>query len=408
MTVVRQTAAEAATATGRRRASFHTLAVDEVRRLTDDAIEVTFGVPPELAGQFDYLPGQYVALRTTLPDEKGEPHEVRRSYSICAEPRSFADGSSEIRVAIKKDLGGLFSTWANAELKAGDVLDVMSPMGAFVSKHGRDGKPVEQNVMNSMNHPEDLAGEPGSFVAIAAGSGITPVIAIARTLLAAHPETRFDLIYANKAAMDVMFLEELADLKDKYPSRLALHHVLSREQRIAPLLSGRIDAEKLQALLGTAIHADDVDEWFLCGPFELVQLCRDTLAARGVKPEHVRFELFTSGKPDRPEGNIGRPVVADESKATYKITFKLDGLQGEVASPTHARESILNAALRVRPDVPFACAGGVCGTCRAKVVAGSVTMDENYALEQDELDKGYVLTCQSHPTTPEVTVDFDV
>ena len=408
MKVVRQTAAESAAATGRRRASFHTLTVDEVRRLTDDAIEVTFGVPAELAGQFDYLPGQYVALRTTLPDADGQPHEIRRSYSICAEPRSFADGSSEIRVAIKKDLGGLFSTWANAELKAGDVLDVMSPMGAFVSKHGRDGKSVEQNVMNSMNHPEELAGEPGSFVAIAAGSGITPVIAIARTLLATHPETRFDLVYANKAAMDVMFLEELADLKDRYPARLALHHVLSREQRIAPLLSGRIDAEKLQALLGTAIHAEDVDEWFLCGPFELVQLCRDTLAARGVSPEHVRFELFTSGKPERPEGNIGRPVVTDESKETYKITFKLDGLQGEVASPTHARESILNAALRVRPDVPFACAGGVCGTCRAKVVSGNVTMDENYALEQDELDKGYVLTCQSHPTTPEVTVDFDV
>ena len=410
MTVVRQTAAESAEATGRRRASFHALTVDQVRRLTDDAIEVTFGVPAELAGQFDYLPGQYVALRTTLPDESGQPKEIRRSYSICAEPRSFADGSSEIRVAVKKDLGGLFSTWANAELKAGDVLDVMSPMGAFVSKHGRDGK--EQNLMNSMNHPQEieteLAGEPGSFVAIAAGSGITPVIAIARTLLAAHPETRFDLIYANKAAMDVMFLEELADLKDKYPARLALHHVLSREQRIAPLLSGRIDAEKLQALLGTAIHADDVDEWFLCGPFELVQLCRDTLAERGVEPDHIRFELFTTGKPDRPEGNIGRPVIADESKETYKITFKLDGLQGEVASPTHARESILNAALRVRPDVPFACAGGVCGTCRAKVVSGSVTMDENYALEQDELDKGYVLTCQSHPTTAEVTVDFDV
>ncbi|MFC9770271.1 MULTISPECIES: 1,2-phenylacetyl-CoA epoxidase subunit PaaE [unclassified Pseudarthrobacter] len=412
MTVVRQTAAEEAQATGRRRPSFHTLAVKEVRRLTDDAIEVSFGVPPELAGQFDYLPGQYVALRTTLPDADGEPHEVRRSYSICAEPRSFEDGSSEIRVAVKKDLGGLFSTWANAELKAGDELDVMSPMGAFVSKHGRDGKAVEQNVMNSMNRPQDmateLAGEAGSFVAIAAGSGITPVIAIARTLLAANPDTRFDLIYANKAAMDVMFLEELADLKDKYPQRLAIHHVLSREQRIAPLLSGRIDAEKLQQLLGTAIHADDVDEWFLCGPFELVQLCRDTLAQRGVKPENVRFELFTSGKPDRPEGNAGRPVIVDESQETYKITFKLDGLQGDVASPTHARESILNAALRVRPDVPFACAGGVCGTCRAKVVTGTVTMDENYALEQDELDKGYVLTCQSHPTSKEVTVDFDV
>lgn len=408
MPVVRQTAAEEAELTGRRRPSFHTLEVKEVRRLTDDAIEVSFHVPAELAGKFDYLPGQYVALRTTLPDEDGEPREIRRSYSICAEPRSFADATSEIRVAIKKDLGGLFSTWANAELKAGDTLDVMSPMGAFVSKHGRDGVAVDQNVMNSMNHPEDLAGEPGNFVAIAAGSGITPVIAIARTLLAANPETRFDLIYANKAAMDVMFLEELADLKDKYPQRLAIHHVLSREQRIAPLLSGRIDAEKLQQLLGTALHADDVDEWFLCGPFELVQLCRDTLAERGVKPENVRFELFTSGKPDRPEGQAGRPVVVDESKETYKITFKLDGLQGEVASPTHARESILNAALRVRPDVPFACAGGVCGTCRAKVVTGSVTMDENYALEQDELDRGYVLTCQSHPTSKEVTVDFDV
>lgn len=392
----------------RRRASFHNLTVSEVRRLTDDAIEVTFAVPVELAGQYDYLPGQYVALRTSLPGEDGELHEVRRSYSICAEPRTFGDGSSEIRVAIKKDLGGIFSTWANAELKAGDTLDVMSPQGAFISRHGKDGASVQHNVMNSMNHPEELAGEPGNFVAIAAGSGITPVIAIARTLLAANPDTTFDLIYANKAAMDVMFLEELADLKDKYPTRLALHHVLSREQRIAPLMTGRIDSEKLQALLSSAIHAEDVDEWFLCGPFELVQLCRDTLAARGVEPEHVRFELFTTGRPDRPEGNAGRPVVEDESQETYKITFKLDGLTGDVASPTHARESILNAALRVRPDVPFACAGGVCGTCRAKVVTGTVTMDENYALEQDELDKGYVLTCQAHPTSEEVTVDFDV
>lgn len=412
MPVVRQTAAEQAQATGRRRASFHSLSVTEVRRLTVDAIEVTFGVPAELAGQYDYLPGQYVALRTRLPDESGEPHEVRRSYSICAEPRSFADGSSEIRVAIKKDLGGTFSTWANAELEVGDTLDVMSPMGAFISKHGKDGKTVQQNVMNSMNNPQEMAGElsgsAGSFVAIAAGSGITPVIAIARTLLAANSDTRFDLIYANKAAMDVMFLEELADLKDKYPSRLALHHVLSREQRIAPLMTGRIDAEKLRQLLGTAIHAEDVDEWFLCGPFELVQLCRDTLAARGVEPEHVRFELFTTGRPDRPEGNAGRPVVEDESQDTFKITFKLDGLTGDVASPTHARESILNAALRVRPDVPFACAGGVCGTCRAKLVTGTVSMDENYALEQDELDKGYVLTCQAHPTSESVTVDYDV
>ncbi|MFI5085465.1 MAG: 1,2-phenylacetyl-CoA epoxidase subunit PaaE [Actinomycetales bacterium] len=388
----------------RRRAAFHTLAVSGVRRLTEDAIEVTFAVPAALAGQFDYLPGQYVALRTTLPDEAGEPKDIRRSYSICAPPVQFGDGSSEIRVAIKKDLGGLFSTWATAELKAGDTLSVMSPMGAFISKHGAPDGP---NVLTSMNHPEVLGTRQGTFVAVAAGSGITPVIAIAKTLLAAHPENRFDLVYANKAAMDVMFLEELADLKDRYPSRLALHHVLSREQRIAPLMSGRIDAEKLRLLLGSAIHSDDVDEWFLCGPFELVQLCRDTLADRGVPAERIRFELFTTGRPDRPEGNAGRPV-AGESDDSYTITFTLDGLQGTVASPVHARESVLNAALRVRPDVPFACAGGVCGTCRAKMVSGTVEMEENYALEPDEIAKGYVLTCQAHPTSGAVTVDYDV
>lgn len=376
----------------RRRAVFHPLAVSEVRRLTADAIEVSFAVPEELVGQYDYLPGQYVALRTTL-----EGQEIRRSYSICAEPQP-----GEIRVAIKRDLGGLFSTWANENLKAGDVLDVMSPQGAFISQHK----------MTGLNHPEELEAEiaatpTSNFVAFAAGSGITPIIAIARTALAASPSTRFDLVYSNKAAMDVMFLEELADLKDKYPTRFALHHVLSREQRISPLLTGRIDAGKLTTLFDTVLRTDDVDEWFLCGPFELVQLCRDTLAARGVPAEKIRFELFTTGEPRRPEGNIGRPVVADSSADNYEITFNLDGLQGKVSSPTHARESILNAALRVRPDVPFACAGGVCGTCRAKVVSGTVEMDENYALEPEEIERGYVLTCQSHPTSPEVTVDYD-
>ncbi|WP_026552123.1 1,2-phenylacetyl-CoA epoxidase subunit PaaE [Arthrobacter sp. H20] len=379
-----------------RRTAFNELTVAEVRRLTGDAVEVTFAVPEHLAGKYDYLPGQYVALRTTL-DVDGKPVEVRRSYSICAEPRP-----GEIRVAIKKDLGGVFSSWANESLKAGDRLDVMSPMGQFISKHE----------MNELNQPEhlrqnlDVAGE-STFVAVAAGSGITPVIAIARTVLAASDNVRFDLIYANKAAMDVMFLEELADLKDRYPARFALHHVLSREQRISPLLSGRIDADKLQKLLGTVIRTDDVDEWFLCGPFELVQLCRDTLGERGVAQEKIRFELFSTGEPARPEGQIGRPVRADDGGENYTISFNLDGLLGKVASPTHARESILNAALRVRPDVPFACAGGVCGTCRAKLVSGTVEMEENYALEPDEIEKGYVLTCQSRPTSEAVSVDYD-
>jgi ring-1,2-phenylacetyl-CoA epoxidase subunit PaaE len=366
----------------KRRSAFHSLTVRGVRRLTEDAVEVTLEVPPELQEKYDYLPGQYVALRTML-DVDGEPKEVRRSYSICADP-----SPGELRVAVKRDLGGIFSTWVNESLKAGDALDVMSPLGQFTPRT----TPGQQAV---------------SFVAVAAGSGITPVISIARSMLASGPNVRFDLIYANRAAMDVMFLEELADLKDRYPSRFALHHVLSREERISPLLSGRIDAEKLEKLLGTVIAAEHVDEWFLCGPFELVQLCRDALAARGVPADRVRFELFTTGEPSRPEGSIGRPVAPAGTGENYTISFNLDGLRGSVQSPTHARESILNAALRVRPDVPFACAGGVCGTCRAKLVAGTVEMEENYALEPDELAEGFVLTCQAHPTSDTVSVDYD-
>lgn len=389
------TATATESAPARRRATFHELEVAGVRRLTADAVEVTFAVPEELVDEYDYAPGQYVALRKQLPDAEGTLHEVRRSYSICAEPKP-----GEVRVAIKRDLGGVFSTWANENLTAGDTIEVMSPTGAFISKHK----------MTGLNDPESIDTDTEhTFVAVAAGSGITPVIAIARTVLAANEKVRFDLVYSNKAAMDVMFLEELADLKDKYPSRFALHHVLTREQRISPLLSGRIDHEKLSTLLTTVIQPDLVDEWFLCGPFELVQMVRDQLGELDVDADKVRFELFTTGDPQkgRPEGNIGRPVEVDETGDNYDISFTLDGLQGEVKSPKGQRETVLNAALRVRPDVPFACAGGVCGTCRAKVVEGSVDMDENYALEQDEIEKGYVLTCQSHPTSDKLVLSFD-
>jgi len=366
----------------RRRARFHRLEVAEVRPLTADAVEVTFAVPPGLADEYAYLPGQYVALRTEL-----EGHERRRSYSICRPPERSADGSSTISVGIKRDLGGIFSTWANAELKAGDAVDVMSPQGTFTSTlDALDGKHV---------------------VAIAAGSGITPLMALAHTVLARSATSEFELIYTNRSTLDVMFLEELAELKDRYPSRIALHHVLSREQRTAPLLSGRIDADKLGTMLDVLIRPETVDEWFLCGPFELVQLARDTLAERGVPAEHVRYELFTTDA-DRVEPQRGRPVEVQRGERTFAIEFTLDGQSSTVESPVSAHESILNAALRVRPDVPFACAGGVCGTCRARLVDGDVTMTENYALEPDELERGYVLTCQSHPTSDRVTVDYDV
>lgn len=380
----------------RRRASFNTLEVAQVRKLTADSVEVTFAIPEELQDDYDYLPGQYVALRATIDGQ-----EVRRSYSICTDPVP-----GEIRVAIKKDIGGFFSTWANEELAAGDTLEVMNPQGTFTSK-------TSKFQVTSMNDAEELAERevaknPNThLVAFAAGSGITPLMSIAKAVLRASDTSSFDLVYANRSAMDVMFAEELGDLKDKYPSRLAIHHVLSREQRISPLMSGRIDEEKLNELLDQIIPVNSTDEWFLCGPFELVQLCRDTLAARGVPADQIRFELFTTGKPDRPSGHQGRAVVEDSSGNNVDVEFTLDGLTSTVASPVDSHETVLNAALRVRPDTPFACAGGVCGTCRAKVVSGDFEMEENFALESDEIEAGYVLTCQTRPTSEKLVVNYD-
>jgi ring-1,2-phenylacetyl-CoA epoxidase subunit PaaE len=362
----------------RRRARFHRLTVSRVRPLTEDSIEVTFRVPAEFEDDYRYDAGQYVAIRATLGGT-----ELRRSYSICAAPVP-----GEIRVAIKRDLGGLFSTWAIENLAEGAELDVMSPEGNFTT-----------------DIRADLARH---YVAIAAGSGVTPVVALAHTVLERSRASQFTLVYSNRTALDTMFREELADLKDKYPARLALHHVLTRERRSSPLLSGRIDHEKLQAILDLLVRPETVDEWFICGPFELVQLCRDTLAAAGVPAEDIRFELFTTGEPSRPEGSRGRPVEVEPGGAVHSITFTLDGRSSTVTTPVHGRESVLNAALRVRPDVPFACAGGVCGTCRAKVTCGTVEMEENFALEPEELERGYVLTCQSLPTSEAVSVDYDV
>ncbi|WP_314422262.1 1,2-phenylacetyl-CoA epoxidase subunit PaaE [uncultured Microbacterium sp.] len=370
----------------KKRARFHTLSVEEVRPLTDDSVEVTFTVPAELADDYHHLPGQYVALRTTL-----EGVEVRRSYSLCRAPEhrtaeQIAAGTpTRLSVAVKRDEGGLFSTWAQTGLHPGFEIDVMSPQGTFTS--GLD----------------DL--DRRHIVGIAAGSGITPLMALAHTVLTRSETSRFTLLFTNRSTLDVMFLEDLADLKDRYPTRLTLHHVLSREQRTAPVLSGRIDEEKLRTILSALIDPADVDEWFLCGPLSLVDLCREVLADVGVPRERIRFELFTTG--DEPV-RAARPVDVRAGEKTVRIEVNLDGVSSTVESPVDAHESVLNAALRVRPDAPFACAGGVCGTCRARVIEGSVTMTENYALEPDELERGYVLTCQSHPTSERLVVDYDV
>ena len=362
----------------RRAARFHTLTVGEVRRLTDDAVEVTFAVPDELRGDYEYLAGQHVAVRARLDGQ-----ELRRSYSLCRPPEGGA-----LSIAIKRDIGGRFSTWAQTDLHPGDSLDVMSPQGNFTTRL------------------DDL--DVRHLVGIAAGSGITPLMALATAVLSRSATSRFTLLYTNRSRTDVMFLDDLADLKDRYPSRLALHHVLSREQRAAPLLSGRIDEQKLRTMLDVLIRPDTVDEWFLCGPFALVQLCRDVLIDVGVDRAHIRHELFTTGEPGQATPNGARPVEVRADEHVRTVRFTLEGQSASVSSPDSAYETILNAALRVRPDVPFACAGGVCGTCRARLIEGDVRMTENYALEPEELEHGYILTCQSHPTTDTVVVDYDV
>jgi ring-1,2-phenylacetyl-CoA epoxidase subunit PaaE len=307
---------------------------------------------------------------------------MRRSYSICQAPVP-----GQLKVAIKRDLGGLFSTWAIDNLEPGMTLEVMSPEGLFTAHLDRTG--------------------PTHFVGIAAGSGITPMMALIQSALQTSPLNEFSLIYSNRTAMDTMFIDELADLKDRYTARLALHHLLTRERRNSDLLSGRLDAVRLRAILDALIRPSDVDEWFICGPFDLVQLCRDTLGELGVAASAIHYELFTTGRPERPAGQVGRPVEADDIREVHTISFRLDGTTATVTSPVRSNESILNAALRVRGDVPFACAGGVCGTCRAVLRDGTVEMAENYVLEPEELERGYVLTCQSVPTSERVTVDYD-
>lgn len=361
----------------RPRARFHTLRVADVRPLTPTAIEVTLAVPDDLTDAFDYAPGQYVALRATV-----DGVDLRRSYSLCRPPtRGF------LSVGIKRDAEGRFSSWAHDGLRAGDEIDVMSPQGTFVAT---------------------ASTATGHVVAIAAGSGITPIMALAADVLERSADSRVSIVYANRSSTDVMFVDELADLKDRFPSRVALHHVLSREQRAAPVFSGRIDEERLRLILSRLIDPASVEEWFLCGPFALVELCRQVLAEVGVESDRVRFELFTAGDGDAPALTGGaRPVRVRDDEPIRTVEFRLDGQTTHVDSPVAANETILAAALRVRPDVPFACAGGVCGTCRARVIEGAVTMTENYALEPDEIERGFVLTCQSHPTSDRVRVDYD-
>lgn len=355
---------------------FYPLTVKEITPETSECVSVSLEVPDELKEVFQFAPGQYLTFKKHLQDA-----EVRRSYSICVSP-----DDSELRVAIKKVEQGKFSGYANIELKVGDVLDVMPPMGKF--------SPRKSDVSKR------------NYLAFVAGSGITPVMSIMRTVLQNEPHSRFTLVYGNKNRNTIIFREAIEGLKNTYMQRLRVYHVLSREKMDVPLFNGRIDKEKISAFCDTLIDVNSVDEIFICGPEEMLLSARQQLQDLGVPSEKIHIELFTS--PDQPKPAHDSWVKEHKADAgkSGKVAIKLDGVTFEMELPYNG-DSILDAALKHGADLPYACKGGVCSTCRAKVTEGKVVMETNYALEKDEVAKGYVLTCQSHPVSERVVVDFD-
>jgi ring-1,2-phenylacetyl-CoA epoxidase subunit PaaE len=358
----------------RRRPVFHELRVIAVERLTDDAVAVTFGVPPKLRDVFAFKAGQHLTVRRAVDDV-----DVRRSYSISSTPHELAT-HGRLRIGVKQVAGGAFSTYAQT-LREGQTVEVLPPLGHFTT----DFDPARAR----------------RYAAVVAGSGITPVLSLVATSLATEPESRFTMFFGNRYARSVMFAEELADLKDRYPARLQVVHVLSREPQDAELLSGRIDADRLGRLLDAMLPPSEVDEWFLCGPYGMVMDARDVLERNGVPDEKVHTELFHVEDAPIPQ----RELPVDEDSKGAQVTILLDGRASTFAM--RRDERILDAALRVRGELPYACKGGVCSTCRGKVVGGEVRMARNFALEPAELAAGYVLTCQASPVTDEVRIDYD-
>jgi ring-1,2-phenylacetyl-CoA epoxidase subunit PaaE len=351
---------------------FHRLAVNDLRRETADAISMTFAIPQDLAGDYGFLPGQYLTLRTTM-----DGAEVRRSYSICSGPD---DG--ELRIAVKKVDGGAFSNWAADELKSGDELDVMTPTGRFGVAHA----PAEARL----------------YVGFAAGSGITPILSIIKGVLAREPSSRFFLFYGNRTAEGMLFREELEELKDRFLQRLSLFHVISGEEQDIPILHGRLDGDKVRVLLRSLVPAASVDHVFICGPTGMSADIEATCRAIGIADEKIHVERFVSefgGKP-RP-----KKVIVSGAPPKAVAALIIDGKRREV--PVAEGEAILDAALRAGMDLPFACKGGMCSTCRAKLVEGEAQMEVNYSLEPWELKAGFILTCQAKPCSDKVVVDYD-
>lgn len=349
---------------------FHTLRIAEVRRETPESVSLRFDLPAELADEYGFVQGQHIALRTQLGGE-----EQRRSYSICS---GCDDG--ELRVAVKKVPGGRFSTWVNDELKPGDTIDVMTPEGRF--------------------HVPLAPGRARNYVAFASGSGITPVLSLIRTTLAREPESRFTLVYGNRRQASVMFHEALEDLKDRYLARFRLFNVFSRESQEIDLFNGRIDASKVRQFVDTLIPVADIDEAFVCGPSSMIDEAEGALLAAGLAREHVHVERF--GVPSDRAG----AAVDDADAAEAKLTLVIDGVQREVDFH-RGQHSILEAGRAAGLDLPYSCQGGMCSTCRGKLLEGEVKMARNFALEPHEVAAGYVLTCQAYPLSERVLISYD-
>jgi ring-1,2-phenylacetyl-CoA epoxidase subunit PaaE len=360
----------------RRHSVFHPLRVASVERLTDDAVAVTFDVPPELREEFRFQAGQHVSIRSPVVGD-----DVRRNYSICAPATS-----GRLRIGVKRIPDGVFSGYVAERLQPGDVLDIMTPTGSFSTAL--------------------YAGQRKRYGAIAAGSGITPVLSILSTALEVEPGSSAVLVYVNRTTLNIMFLEDLEDLKNRYPDRFQLIHVLDEESLDVEILSGRLDADRLGRILDCLVLPDDVDDWFLCGPLPMTDVAREVLLARGAGEQHIHRELFFVGPPPAASSRAPAAARQEEPATGASITVLLDGRSQSFVLPEDGA-SILDATLRYRADAPFACKNGVCGTCRAKVVEGKVRMDANYALEPAEVAAGYALACQSHPAADRVVIDFD-
>ena len=350
---------------------FHALTVADIHRTTADCAVVTLDVPAEVREDFRFRQGQYLTLRTELDGE-----EVRRTYSLCSSPTE-----GKWSVAIKRIDGGLFSTFANHDLQVGDALEALPPAGDF-------------------HVPLDPA-RARHYVAFAAGSGITPILSTIRAHLEGEPESTFQLFYVNRTVASIILKEELEALKNRFLDRLEVHHFLTREQRNVPLFNGRLDADKLRTIFRTLCPVERVDHCFICGPREMIFLVRDEITAAGLDPESVHYELFYSGEdppPRRPRAARpdGIPVTLIDGGKEFHLSF------GD------AHDNLLDAALAAGADLPYACKGGVCSTCKCRVLDGSVEMHINYALEPAEVAAGYVLSCQAVPTSDQLKIDFDV